>query len=82
MLVDLMLPGLDGEAFMQAVRRRFGPDLPIMVLSALRPDQVAAGAERGEAQAYMVKPFEIGTLINEVVRLLPGDAAEIRKLRD
>ena len=82
LIVDLMLPGLDGETFMQAVRRRFGPDLPIMVLSALRPDQIQASAKRGEAQSYMVKPFDIGELVAEVARLLPGEPGEIRKLRD
>lgn len=72
-ILDLMLPGLDGDVFMRAVRHRFGPDLPIMVLSALRRDQVERSAARGEAQKFMVKPFALDEFIEEVRGLLwPG----------
>jgi DNA-binding response OmpR family regulator len=51
LIVDLMLPGLDGEGFMLAVRESFGPDLPIMVVSAAAPPRGEQGAKLAAAQA-------------------------------
>ncbi|HLY66541.1 MAG TPA: response regulator, partial [Chloroflexota bacterium] len=62
LIVDLMLPGLDGESFMRAVRARYGPELPIMVFSAMESSVVHASAQRAEAQAVVLKPFEMDTL--------------------
>lgn len=69
-IVDLMLPGLDGESFMRALRVTYGPDLPIMVLSALKRQQVEESASRCEAQAVLLKPFELETFLREVRRCL------------
>ena len=76
-LLDVMLPGLDGYAVCQRLRadpRRAG--LRVVMLSArVRPVEVAKGLALG-ADAYLTKPFSIRDLRDEVRRQLEaGDAA-------
>lgn len=60
-LLDLMLPGLDGMAVCRQLRR-LGNDVPILVLSArgLVGDRVAA--LNAGADDYLTKPFEFAEL--------------------
>jgi DNA-binding response OmpR family regulator len=32
-VLDLLLPGLSGEAFLQRLRKRHGPDIPVVVVT-------------------------------------------------
>ena len=66
LVVDLMLPRMDGETFMMEVRRLLGPDLPIIVMSAMDPIQVRSSAEHVGAQGVVLKPFNVGDLVREV----------------
>ncbi len=64
-IVDLMVPELDGEEFMAEVRRQYGVDVPMVVVSALAPGRVQAAAD--QAQAWAVpKPFDIDELVAAV----------------
>ncbi|HLG74391.1 MAG TPA: response regulator [Chloroflexota bacterium] len=69
-IVDVGLPDLDGEQFMRAVRRRYGPDLPLMVFSGLPAEEVREIARRVEAQSAIVKPFELLHFLREVRRVI------------
>jgi len=60
-ILDVMLPGIDGWAVLQGIRRA-GKDMPVLFLTAR--DQVqdrVHGLELG-ADDYMVKPFELAEL--------------------
>lgn len=68
-LVDRMLPGIDGLAMLSAVRAA-GIDTPAIMLSALgmvddRIDGLKAGADD-----YLPKPFSFGELIARIEALL------------
>lgn len=57
-LLDLMLPGVDGPELLARLRGGQGPDVPVIVVSAKagladKVDLLAAGADD-----YIVKPFE------------------------
>jgi DNA-binding response OmpR family regulator len=69
-LLDLMMPGLDGRAF-RAEQRRLAAmaDVPLVVLSASR-HAPAAGVELG-ATAVVAKPFDLTELIATVDRVAP-----------
>ena len=56
-VLDLMLPDLDGEEFARAYRAQTGVEAPILVVSARR-DAEAIGA-----RAVIRKPFDIGELV-------------------
>lgn len=60
-LLDLMLPGIEGIDLLRQVRRR-GIRTPVLVLSALGAlDDRVAGLDAG-ADDYLVKPFEFPEL--------------------
>ncbi len=71
-LVDLMLPGLNAETFMRALRARFGPALPVMVVSGMPADQAEVAAARAEADRLISKPFDIEIFMDEVRRAVWG----------
>ncbi len=57
-LLDLMMPVMDGWAFRAEQRRRAGvADVPVVVVSARR--DIAAEAERLGAFAVLAKPFDL-----------------------
>jgi two-component system response regulator MprA len=60
-LLDLMLPGLDGYRVAQALRAAHGEELPIRALPA--HGRAASKAARAGAYAFMRKPFEVVDLI-------------------
>ncbi|MEY4094824.1 MAG: Response regulator ArlR [Acidobacteriota bacterium] len=70
-ILDLMLPGLDGIAICRAVRRD-GPnqDVPILMLTARREESdKVLGLESG-ADDYLAKPFGIRELVARARALL------------
>ncbi|HZX30085.1 MAG TPA: heavy metal response regulator transcription factor [Rhodocyclaceae bacterium] len=69
LILDVMLPGIDGWQILQAVRRA-GKDVPVLFLTAR--DQVedrVKGLELG-ADDYLVKPFAFSELLARVRTLL------------
>lgn len=74
-LLDLMMPVMDGWEFAQRMRQIEGPAsrVPLIVLSADRN----VGAKAGEigARGYLAKPFELNDLLEMVRHSLPPDAA-------
>jgi len=68
-ILDVMLPGMDGIAVCEALRQRAAP-LPVLMLTARDsvPDRVA-GLESG-ADDYLVKPFAFIELLARVHALL------------
>jgi two-component system response regulator MprA len=76
-VLDLMMPGLDGRAFRAEQRARgLAAEAPLVVLSASRY-AVEAGAELGAA-AVVAKPFDLDDLlaaIGPAIRAGPNAAA-------
>jgi two-component system, OmpR family, response regulator MprA len=62
-VLDVVLPGLDGFSVCERLRNQFPTPVPILMLSARDavPDRVA-GLDRG-ADDYLVKPFSIDELL-------------------
>jgi CheY-like chemotaxis protein len=70
-LLDLMMPVMDGREFMRQVRRepKLAP-LPIVIMSAAR-DAGAVADELG-AQAFLAKPFEMDAVLHVIGQLAPN----------
>ena len=69
-LLDLMLPGLDGEAVLRGIR-----DIPVLVVSAkAEPDQKIKLLLGGAAD-YITKPFHVGELLARVAVQMRTHAA-------
>ncbi|MCU1269308.1 MAG: response regulator receiver modulated metal dependent phosphohydrolase [Acidobacteriaceae bacterium] len=75
MLSDLMMPGMDGIALLEAAKERF-PDMPVIMVTAVTDVSVALGALRNGAYDYLLKPFERDQLLATVRR-----AMENRRLK-
>ena len=77
-LLDLMLPDLDGLSICRALRDHETPGIPIVMLTARSADEdVVAGLESG-ADDYVTKPFSSKVLLARIRRCLEratgGDA--------
>lgn len=82
-ILDLMLPGMDGITFLKTFRNRYqNSQTPILILSAKgeEPDKVI-GLELG-ADDYLSKPFGLRELLARIHSLLrryaPSDAPPIK----
>jgi DNA-binding response OmpR family regulator len=81
-VLDLMLPGLDGVAVCRAIRRDSpNADTPILMLTARREESDKVMGLDSGADDYVVKPFGIRELMARVRALLRrapsrGDEAE------
>ncbi len=69
MLVDVMLPGIDGFEFVRRLRSG-GCFVPVMMLTARkRPEDIVEGLSAG-ADDYLPKPFELAVLLARLHGLL------------
>jgi CheY-like chemotaxis protein len=70
-LLDLMMPVMDGLTFAAALRDRYGDHrIPIVVISA---DGNPARAASVGAQGYLAKPFDIDTLLVHLSSMTAGE---------
>ena len=71
LVLDLMIPGLDGLALCRAVRKgKTNHDVPILMLTARRDESdKVIGLESG-ADVYLTKPFGVRELVARVRALL------------
>lgn len=77
-ILDLMLPGLQGEAVLE--RLRAGAEVPVLITSAKRSDAERIAGLRLGADDYLGKPFNPHELTARVAAILrrtrPAPAAE------
>ena len=87
-ILDIMLPGMDGLAVADGMRKA-GNFVPILMLTAKSlPDDVVHGLEAG-ADDYLPKPFDLAVLLARVKGLLrrrdwarAGDAPQTARIGD
>jgi two-component system response regulator PhoP len=68
-LLDLMLPGLQGEEVLRRLRRLDG-NTPVLVLTAVAETQSTIQLLNLGADDYMTKPFDLGELIARAQALI------------
>jgi len=74
-LLDVVLPGLDGVSFLKSLRDQ-GNEVPVLMVSALDTAKTAVEALRVGAADYLVKGFELDELRARVGNLLKLAALE------
>ena len=67
-ILDLMLPGMQGEAVLEALRQE--ADVPILITSAKRSDAERIAGLRLGADDYLAKPFNPHELTARVAAIL------------
>ena len=68
LVVDLMMPGMDGFELCRRVKRI--ADLPIIVLSAVDDSEAKVSALELYAEDYVTKPFDPDELVARIQRVL------------
>src|SRR6204780_1583264 len=84
LLLDLMLPGLDGLSIVRRTRAR-GDRTPILVLTARDERSLVVTLLNAGADDYLTKPFDLGELIARVKALIrrgKGVADPVLRLSD
>lgn len=74
LILDLMLPDLDGLSLLAQVRRNY-PNLPVIILTAYGTTNRAIAAIRNGAYDFITKPFDRDVVLSSVSR-----AVEHRRL--
>ena len=69
-LLDLMMPVMDGWQFVTELEQRGWRKVPLLILSADRA--VQGHATRLHADAYLAKPFDLDELLGKVSQLTGG----------
>lgn len=81
-ILDLMLPGMQGEAVLEALRE--AGDVPILITSAKRSDAERIAGLRLGADDYLAKPFNPHELTARVAAILrrsrPGGATDDERI--
>lgn len=81
-LLDLILPGLDGLEILKEVRET-RPSLPVLILTARGQEEERVRGLRMGADDYVVKPFSIKELIARVQAILrrsPERPSDVHRL--
>jgi two-component system chemotaxis response regulator CheY len=77
-LLDLMMPVLDGWGFLRAAATLPRAGLPIVVMSASSSLSAAAQELLGlGVRAWLPKPFDLDTLLGMVEQLCPAERSEV-----
>ncbi|NTV53044.1 MAG: response regulator [Candidatus Firestonebacteria bacterium] len=80
LLLDVMMPGIDGFEVCRAIKSEPSIDLPVIFVSAkAEATDISRGFALG-ADDYIIKPFEPNDLLNRVKRVLEK-YHRLRKIR-
>jgi signal transduction histidine kinase/CheY-like chemotaxis protein len=69
-LLDISMPGLDGWQTARALRRAFGLELPIIMISANADERQKESQSGLLHNAYLTKPIDIALLLDQVRLML------------
>lgn len=65
-IVDAMMPEMDGLTFYRGVRERAGANVPVVILSAASPEELGWTLPVDERLRWMRKPFRPASLLGEL----------------
>lgn len=72
-ILDVMMPGLDGYAVLAAIRARPGEPVPVLMLTAAAEPQAQDRAWADGVDYYLAKPFTTATVLDLVDRALVSE---------
>ena len=70
-LLDVVMPGVDGWQMLQRMQERHG-SIPVIMFSGKVDEQTVADAEQRGAQGFIGKPFDPQQLIERAKQLVPA----------
>ena len=80
MLLDVKMPGMDGVEVLELAKSR-SPDLTVVMMTAYATVETAVAAMKIGAMDYLIKPFEMDSLLAKVEQVYQQlEAAEARQI--
>ena len=80
-LLDLMLPGMNGEKFLEEIRLRSG--IPVIVITAKKNQESKLELLTNGADDYIIKPFDIKELLARIhIQLRHAAKASVRNSKE
>ena len=77
-VLDVMMPGMDGHAVLQRIRSSDGgSELPVVMLTAAADDSHAWLAWSGGVDYFLAKPFDPSELLRYLDHLFEGSASPL-----
>ena len=77
-VLDLMMPVLDGWTFIERYRESAGAEVPILSSSAVMSDPVAERLQQFGVRICLTKPFDLADFLECVARVLGVAPARLR----
>jgi CheY-like chemotaxis protein/HPt (histidine-containing phosphotransfer) domain-containing protein len=74
-IVDAMMPDVDGLTFYRGVRRSVGGEVPVVILSAASAEELGWTLPEDERLRWMRKPFRPASLLAELRAFVTPDGA-------
>ena len=72
-LLDVMMPGVDGWEMLRRVQERHGVgSIPVVMFSGQLESALGREAEERGAQGFVGKPFDLRALIEQTRQIVPG----------
>jgi two-component system response regulator MprA len=68
-IVDLMMPVMDGRAFLQKVREELGAELPILVLTSVDREDATRDLLASGASGILHKPAKVPEILEELRKI-------------
>lgn len=78
LLMDVAMPALNGDRAAEILRKSGLASCPIVLLSALPTDQLAAASVRCQATAYISKVRRAGDILKQIEQILDNAAPASR----
>jgi DNA-binding response OmpR family regulator len=78
-LLDLLMPGMSGKDFLRIMKRSRGSStIPVVVFTALKPEDAYEECKKLGAAGFVHKPFAKKVLLREIERVLdePGKGSD------
>jgi len=70
-LLDNVMPNMDGQTALGKLRAsEKTKDIPVIMVTALSDEENIAGAQKGGAVEYVVKPFDYTVLLEKIAKVL------------
>lgn len=80
-LLDLMLPGMNGEEFLQQIRQNF--TVPVIVISAKNDQDSKLQLLTNGADDYIIKPFDVKELLARIhIQLRHAASTSVSQLKE
>lgn len=71
LVMDVVMPGLDGVEALRRIRARLGPaELPVILLSGLDAPEAFTAASDSGANGWLAKPYRLSDVLEAVRRQL------------